>query len=48
MQRRGELSNQLQAKEGITIGLQFSGEYFVLPQNYDEYFASPLPEYTDS
>ena len=39
-QRRGELNTPLQAKQGVTVWLQFSWNYFNLPANYDNYFVS--------
>lgn len=43
-QRRGVFEQQLQAKQGITVWLQFSWNYFQLPAQYDNYFVNP-PSY---
>lgn len=37
-QRRGVLSTQLQTNQWVTVWLQFSWHYFVLPIHYDDYF----------
>ncbi len=37
-QRRGELNQQLQSQQWVTVWLQFSWDYFTLPNNYDNYF----------
>lgn len=45
-QWRGNFDTPLQAKQGITIWLQFQSGYFVLPPQYNNYFTDKITQNT--